>query len=273
MLKVVLIVLLAAAALFGIYAVILVRPRARRTADAALFTDYAHRGLHGDGVPENSLAAFSRAVDMGFGIELDVQLSADGEVMVFHDYTLQRMTGCGQKLAQLTTAQLQELPLAGSDQTIPTLRQVLELVDGRVPLLIELKGEDLNTSLCQKTAGLLRGYCGAYCIESFNPLLVRAMKKQLPDAFYGQLFTNVCRDKKKYTPLNAVLSCMALNAISRPDFIAYNQKDRASLPVRLTTRLYGATKFVWTVDRRSQLDDAHRLGECAIFEKISPEEL
>ena len=115
--------------LFLIYLLLLLRPSRGVRPSPALLCDYAHRGLHGKGIPENSLAAFSLACKRGFGIELDVQLSRDGTVMVFHDYTLQRMTGCGQKLAQLTTAQLQELPLAGSDQTIPTLRQVLELVE------------------------------------------------------------------------------------------------------------------------------------------------
>ena len=224
-------------------------------------------------MPENSLAAFTQAVDAGFGIELDVQLSADGKVMVFHDYTLNRMTGQDGKLCEHTAAQLQALFLSGTDQTVPTFEQVLALVNGKVPLLIELKGEDLNTALCKKTADLLKNYRGAYCIESFNPLLIRAMRKQLPAAFYGQLFTNVCRDKKKFTLLNALLSCMTLNVISQPNFIAYNHKDRRSLPVQLTTRFYRAAKFAWTVTDRPQLDQAHALGECAIFEGISPEEL
>ena len=251
-----------------VYLLVLIRPPKKTSPDAALLRDYAHRGLHGEGVPENSLKAFDLACEAGYGIELDVQLSRDGEVMVFHDYTLQRMTGRDQKLSALDAAELSALALDGSDQTIPTLTQVLSLVDGRVPLLIELKGENLDTSLCEKVAALLKPYRGAYCLESFNPLLIGNMKKQFPTAFCGLLYTNVCRDKKKTTPLHMALTAMALNVVAKPDFIAYNKEDRSSLPVRITTGLYGAPRFVWTVKTKEELDTARQNGEQAIFENI-----
>ncbi len=251
-----------------LYLFVFVRPKGKRPADASLLCDYAHRGLHGDGVPENSLRAFALACEAGYGIELDIQLSRDGEVMVFHDYTLVRMTGDGRKLAELTAAELRSLRLAETDEAIPTLSEVLRLVDGRVPILVELKGEDLNTALCAKAAALLRAYRGSFCIESFNPLLLRGMKKELPEAFCGLLYTHVVRDKKSANPLNMVLSAMALNFLCRPHFIAFNEADRASLPVRLTTGLYHAPKFVWTVRSQASLDRAHALGEHPIFEKI-----
>jgi glycerophosphoryl diester phosphodiesterase len=264
--------LCALAVLVGfLYLFVFIRPRAKAPANPALLRDYAHRGLHSDTVPENSLAAFELACQRGFGIELDVQLSSDGEVMVFHDYTLGRMTNIAwkeTKVCDLTCAQLGELALAGSDQTIPTFAEVLALVDGRVPLLVELKGEDLNTELCPKVAALLRDYEGDYCIESFNPMLIRAMQKELPHAWYGQLYTNVCKDKKKNSPLNILLTLMAFNFLARPDFIAYNYRYRHSLPVKLTTRLYTAERFVWTVKDREELDTCHENGEYAIFEKI-----
>ncbi|MBQ5791548.1 MAG: glycerophosphodiester phosphodiesterase, partial [Clostridia bacterium] len=143
-----------------LYLLLFLRPRGRKPKDSRLLCDYAHRGLHGNGVPENSLLAFGEAVKKGFGIELDVQLSADGVVMVFHDYTLIRMTGKEEKLKNLTAEELQALSLAGTEQTIPTFREVLELVDGKVPLLVELKGEDLNSALCPKVAELLQEYQG-----------------------------------------------------------------------------------------------------------------
>jgi glycerophosphoryl diester phosphodiesterase len=187
--------------------------------------------------------------------------------MVFHDYTLIRMTGKEEKLKNLTAAELQALSLAGTEQTIPTFREVLELVDGRVPLLVELKGEDLNSALCPKVAELLKGYQGPYCVESFNPLLVKNIKKYLPHVYCGQLYTNVCRDKKKYSPLNLILSAMAFNFLARPDFIAYNLKDRKAFPVLVATKLYKAPRFVWTVRTEEDLETAHRLGEHPIFEK------
>ena len=252
-----------------LYLVVLIRPRAGKPKKKTLLCDYAHRGLHGNGIPENSLAAFSLACEKGYGIELDVQLSKDGVVMVFHDATLNRMTDVEKNLSALSAKELQKLSLAKTAETIPTFAEVLSLVNGRVPLLIELKGENFDTSLCQKTAELLASYQGDFCIESFNPLLIRDMKKCLPDAFYGILYTNVCREKKKKSILNIALTMMATNILARPDFIAYDQRERNSLPVKITTGLYRAPKFVWTVRTEDSLETAHRHGECAIFEKES----
>ena len=260
-----------AAFIFLLYLLLFVRPRARKPKSSSLLSDYAHRGLHdgnsGD-TPENSLLAFEKAAEAGFGIELDVQLSRDGTVMVFHDYTLIRMTGKDGKLCEYDAAELKELSLANTEQKIPTFTEVLSLVDGRVPLLIELKGEDFDSSLCPKVAEILKDYKGDYCIESFNPLLVRNMRKLMPDVFYGQLYTNVVRDKKKKSALNIILTCMAFNFLARPDFIAYNIEDRSSLPVWLSTKLYKAEKFIWTARSREEYDKAHALGEHPIFENL-----
>ena len=252
-----------------VYFLILVRPRKKTKPQADLLRDYAHRGLHnGKDAPENSLAAFEAACQKGYGIELDVQLSRDGKVMVFHDYTLIRMTGCDKKLAELNAEELTKLTLGTSNQTIPTLEEVLALVNGRVPLLVELKGENFDTSLCAKVAELLRKYEGPYCLESFNPLLIGNMKKEFPEAFCGLLYTNVCRDKKKNSALNIALTAMALNVVARPDFIAFNKADRDAFAVKVTTKLYKAPKFVWTVNKQEELDTAHKSGECPIFENI-----
>ena len=249
-----------------IYLLILVRPTKKIKPDPVLMCDYAHRGLHGDGIPENSLGAFARACEEGFGIELDVQLSRDGTVMVFHDATLIRMTGRDGKLCEYPTEELCQMKLADSDETIPTFADVLALVDGRVPLLVELKGETTNTELCPKVAALLKDYQGPYCIESFNPILLGEMKKHLPNAFRGMLYTNSCRKKKNYSMLNILLTAMALNVVAKADFIAYNQVYRDSLPVKITTKLYGAPHFVWTTRGDRERAIAREHGEHAIFE-------
>ena len=253
---------------FLLYILVFARPRARKSPTKALLCDYAHRGLHGHGTPENSLEAFEKACQAGYGIELDVQLSRDGVVMVFHDYTLIRMTSKDGKVCEYDAAELQKLSLAGTEQKIPTFSEVLSLVNGRVPLLVELKGENLDSSLCPKVAELLKAYKGAYCIESFNPLLVRNMRKLMPDIFYGQLYTNVVREKKKASALNIILTLMGFNFLARPDFIAYNYEYRSSFPVRLTTKLYKAEKFIWTARSREEYDKAHALDEHPIFEHI-----
>lgn len=265
------------AALALTYIFVLIRPqRLPKSTDPALLCNYAHRGLHGKTVgdiPENSLAAYRMAVKLGYGIELDVQLSKDGEVMVFHDYTLDRMTGVNAKLADKTVEELKKLHLKTAEglntrEKIPTLREVLELVDGKVPLLVELKGENFNTSLCPKVDEILSEYHGAYCIESFNPLLIRWYKRNRPDILRGMLYTDICQAKGKKTLLNFLLSAMALNVLAQPHFIAYDLQVKDKLPVKLTTGLFSAERFVWTIRTEDELKQAE--GEHVIFENVRP---
>ena len=258
------------AVLLLLYLFVLVRPAAKMPSDERLLCDYAHRGLHGNGVPENSLEAFRLAVEGGYGIELDIQLSKDREVMVFHDYTLSRMTGREGKLSEFTADELSKLSLAGTDEYIPKLREVLRLVDGKVPLLVELKGEDFNTELCDKAAELLSKYGGPYCVESFNPILLGRMAKLLPDVYRGILFTNVVKDKKRAAPLNLIVSCMASNVLARPNFIACNEVYRNSPAAKICTGFYKAKCFTWTHKTRESYDKAKRNGEYAIFEDFMP---
>ena len=248
-----------------VYLLFLVRPRKRKFNTEGLLTAYAHRGLHGEDAPENSLRAFELAIENGYGIELDVQLSKDGKVVVFHDYILDRMTNIKGKICDFTALKLNNITLKNSYETIPLLSEVLDLVDGRVPLLIELKGEDLNTSLCEKVAHHLKSYSGKFCIESFNPLLIWKMKKYLPNAYYGQLYTNVCRERGPH-PACLLLASMSLNFLSRPDFISYNKLDRNSLPVKVAAGLYNTPRFVWTLNGEAEKKKADSLGEYSIFE-------
>ena len=258
--------------LFLIYLLVFVRPSGKKPQNGKLLCEYAHRGLHKgnkEGTPpENSLEAFELACRAGYGIELDVQLSSDGVVMVFHDDTLIRMTGKKGKVRDYTAEELGKIKLADSNQTIPTFSEVLALVDGRVPILVELKGESFDKSLCPKVAELLKEYEGDYCLESFNPLLVGEMKKHLPDSYRGLLYTNACKEKNKVTLINVAVTWMLLNFIAKPNFIAYNKVYRNSLQVKLTTKLFRAPRFVWTTRSEEELMTARKLGECPIFEKL-----
>ncbi len=240
----------------------------RKFENTALICPYAHRGLHGGGVPENSLAAFKKAAEMGFGIELDLQLSADGEVMVFHDYTLARMTGADGKLSDKTARELSELKLAGTNEHIPTLREVLAEINGRVPLLIELKGENMSTALCPAADAILREYEGEYCMESFNPIFVAWYREHRPEIMRGQLYTNVCAEKK-ITPLNIALTLLMFNFLARPDFIAYNWHYPNPLPLRLV-RFLVPHSFTWTVRSAEGFDTAEKYGSHPIFEGELP---
>ncbi len=232
---------------------------------------YAHRGLHGNGIPENSLPAFSLAVTKGYGIELDVRLSKDGKVMVFHDDDLLRMCSVNEKFKNLTYAELEQLRLSNSDCVIPTLEEVLKTVNGTVPLLIELKGDDRNTSLCDKLIPILDRYNGVFLVESFNPLLLRDIRKKRPAFIRGQLVDMLTKESYKGpAPLRFMLSHLWLNFLSRPNFIAYNEQRYPKIAIFLSSYLFGAEKFVWTVKRR---DDYLRFKEkniSSVFENFEP---
>ena len=134
---------------------------------------YAHRGLHSENVPENSLEAFRRAKEAGYGVELDVHLLKDGNLAVFHDSDLGRMTGNAGKITDLTTEMLKDFQLNNTDYTIPTFAEVLALFDGSVPMIVELKVVNNCSELCEKVCEMLDEYKGIYCVESFDPRCVR----------------------------------------------------------------------------------------------------
>ena len=230
---------------------------------------FAHRGLHSPdlAVPENSLAAFRRAADRGYGIELDVQLSADGHVMVFHDDTLDRVCGVPGRLDQFTLSELRMLRLCGTEQVIPLLSEVLSVVAGRVPLIVELKNGKNNRELCERTLALLRSYAGDVCIESFNPWIVAWFRFHATDLLRGQLAqpASYYSDSGVSRYLRWALSNTLLNFLARPNFIACRIGPKP-LGVRIAEAL-GAMKVGWT---------SHGLTEeqgldAVIFEYYRPE--
>lgn len=228
--------------------------------------NFAHRGLHSEdkSVPENSLEAFKQARDAGYGIELDVQLSKDGEVVVFHDDTLDRVCGVEGRVDELDCARLQELPLCGTEQRMPLFGEVLEVINGSVPLIVELKNGRRNKELCEKTHALLSGYRGDYCIESFNPLIVGWFRKNAKDVFRGQLATIYSDYEGIKKPLALLLSRCLLNVVSRPQFIAYRIGPRP-LSVRLSEAM-GAMKIGFT----SKVEENEIGRDAVIFEFYRP---
>ena len=250
----------------------LIAPRARKEAMKPFMRPYAHRGLWNKTIPENSLAAFDRAAENGFAIELDVQLSGDGVVMVFHDYTLGRMCGVDAKLADYTAAELGALALDGTEQTVPTLREVLDVVAGRVPLLIELKGESGNTAVVPATLAELADYKGEWCMESFNPLLLRAVKKQAPHVVRGLLSTDLIKEKKDGSRArNFALSALLFTFLCRPAFHAYDHKHAKRLALCVGIRLFGAAPVVYTIQSEADYNAYLDKGIPSIFEGFVPE--
>ena len=234
---------------------------------------YAHRGLHGEKAPENSMAAFRLAVDHGFGMELDVHLMADGELAVLHDSSLMRMTNADVRIEDLTAEQLQNYRLAGTDESIPTFRQVLELVNGKVPLIVELKSVDNNyATLAQSACRLLDDYKGLYCIESFDPRCIRWLKINRPEIVRGQLAHNSLREKEGNVPLilRFCMTNLLSNFWNRPDFIAYRFVDRMGLSVRLCRKLWKVQGVSWTLRSQTELDTAISENWIPIFEGFRP---
>ena len=249
--------------------VYLIAPGRKAKHIADFIRPYAHRGLWGGEIPENSLAAFARAAEQGYAIELDVQLSADGEVMVFHDYTLDRMCGVQGKLSERTASELSALSLQGTSETIPTLRQVLEVVAGRVPLLVELKGESTQNGVCAPVAVLLDAYTGAYCVESFNPILLGWWKKNRPQVLRGLLVTDLLRSKREGSRVqNIALTLRLLNFLCRPQFLAWDLKWKHRLADLALLRVFGVASFCFTaqdMDTYARMLDA---GTAPIFDSI-----
>ena len=251
----------------------LMMPGAKRRGRMAEFKNYryAHRGLHGGGVAENSRSAFVAAVDAGYGIELDVRLSSDGEIVVFHDDTLDRVTGQSGFVKDKTAKELSEIKLLGTDDTIPTFREVLELVGGRVPLLVELKEDQGSYGVTEAAVKMLSEYEGPYIIESFNPLALARVKKLAPEVLRGVLSHHFTLDKKYRGFKYFLLQNLCLNCACRPDFIAFNHEHRKMLSLRLA-RLFGAPTLAWTVE--SERDDAEAL-KCGfdgiIFQYYAPD--
>lgn len=255
--------------------VFLLFPRVRR-ASAAPFCHkaYAHRGVHNAACPENSLPAFRAAVSAGYPIELDVQLTRDGIPVVFHDATLSRM--CGEEVQggviDYTLEELMSFRLGGTEERIPTLREVLSDVDGRVPLLIEIKNDGDGVKTAEQTMTLLKDYSGAFCVESFSPLVLRYLKKQHPDVIRGQLAADFWKeeDPALRKPLYYLIGLLFFNFLARPDFIAHHATAGGLLPLKLT-RLFGAYTIAWTVRNENDLALAARHGfDGIIFEDIDP---
>lgn len=234
---------------------------------------YAHRGLHGDGVPENSLAAFKNAVDAGYGSELDVHLLADGELAVIHDSLLLRTTGMDGRVEDLTKGDLKKCFLEETTEVIPTLEQVLDVYDGKAPLIIEIKPVGNNyAALCECVCAALERYSGVYCIESFDPRCVYWFKKHRPDIIRGQLAANFFRSKSSRYPavVKFAMKAQLLNFLTRPDFVAYKFCDRKNFGNFLCRNIWGAQGVTWTLCDQQEYDIAVKENWIPIFEGFRP---
>ena len=262
-LKIIVIIVLVLAILIGF----LLAPRMFSKPDTTPFTGvmFAHRGYfdNDSDAPENSLPSFEKAVEKGFGIELDVQLSSDGVAMVFHDADLKRVCGVEGKIWEYTAEQLKQLKLFDSDCTMPTLQEAMDFIDGRVPVLVEYKMDRVDTTVCVKGHEILQNYTGNYLIQSFDPRVVMWYAKNAPQVVRGQLCQEYWKDEKYAgKPLYLALTYLVSNVVTRPDFISYKHTDKDNIALNIC-RLMGADTACWTL--RSAEEYAAVKGQFDIY--------
>ena len=235
---------------------------------------YAHRGLHDENKAENSMSAFAAAKEKGFGIELDVRLSKDGELVVFHDETLTRVVGKEGKVIDFTAEELSKMSLSGTSDGIPTLRQVLDLIDGAVTLLIEIKLGTGERGVAEKFIEVIEGYKGDFIVESFNPLALKVVRRERPDILRGILSAEYMKDEKyKGKLVYRLAQHLALNFLTRPDFIAYDKKGYAVAGLRFVRRVFGTPLITWTIKSQEEENEAISRGfDTVIFENYIPEQ-
>ena len=233
---------------------------------------YAHRGLHNEVRPENSMAAFRAALENGFGIELDIHLLKDGNLAVIHDSSLKRTADADVMIEDLTTEELDHYHLAGTDETIPAFSQVLELFSGKAPLIVELKTAGKNyAQLAEAACKMLDTYPGTYCIESFDPRCILWLKKHRPDIVRGQLSRNFLSTETSVPwILRFMLTYQLLNFLIQPDFVAYKFEDRKNLSNFLARKLWGVQGVSWTIRDRKDLEQATEEDYLPIFEGFMP---
>lgn len=231
-------------------------------------TPIAHRGLHGAGIPENSLAAFESAVRAGYAIELDVRLTEDVVPVVYHDANLERLTGHDEELADLSWREVRELELDGSRETIPSLVGALELVDGRVPVLVEVKNYARPNRLEPAVASALEEYDGEFAVQSFNPWTVGWFRRQRPDWLRGQVAGSL-QEVQVDAYKKHLLKRFAMNWESQPNFVAYESERLPYWPVTLH-RKAGLPVLAWTVRTKAELERVREHADNVIFENVRP---
>lgn len=230
---------------------------------------YAHRGLYNNkDIPENSMLAFSKALDSGYGIELDVHLLKDGTLAVFHDANLMRMTGEDIIIETLNKDKLKKYRLKGTTEFIPYFSEVLALVDGKVPLLIELKSNKNVDELCRAVNEILKDYGGKYTVQSFDPRCLRWFKKHSPQKIRGQIAQNSLKDKNIKFPfvLKLVTTLLLFNFLTKPNYVSYRFEDRKNLSFKISKNLWGIDGFVWTVINKEDEAKANKENLNIIFE-------
>ncbi|QSX09151.1 glycerophosphodiester phosphodiesterase [Alkalibacter rhizosphaerae] len=239
----------------------------------------AHRGIHNNGgnAPENTLAAFQKAVEKNYPIELDVRLTRDKKVVVIHDKKLKRLLGYDEEVQDLNFSDFKDKTILGSDQRVPLFREVLELVDGKVPILVEIKSHGAIGPLEKRLYDLLKHYKGAYAIQSFNPFSVKWFHDHAGEVVRGQLSGNfqINEYEKAYQGAEELpvyqkflLKNLMFNFLSRPNFIAYEIQDTEHARLIKIQKL-GVPLLGWTVKNRIEYLEVKDLCDNLIVDDVT----
>ena len=230
----------------------------------------AHRGLHNEDIPENSMASFKNAIEKGYTIELDVQLTKDKELVVFHDNNLLRLTGDSRDIADVDYEELKDLKIKNTNETIPTLKEVLDLVDNQVPLLIEIKTGQIAKELAQKTYDIVKDYQGRYAVQSFDPFILQWFKENANEVIRCQLSSDFKGESGKglkgYEKF--LLKNLLLNFLSKPHAIGYDLNGIDTLSVNLLKGKYPVIS--WTITNEEEMKTGYEKSDNIVFENILP---
>jgi len=227
----------------------------------------AHRGLHDRVSEENSLSAFEKAIQAGYAIEMDVQMTSDGTLVVFHDNNLKRMTGVAGDIRETKYEHIKDLKLGNSDEKIPTFDEFLNFIDGRTPLLIEVKTH-ANVGLAeQKIIDRLLKYKGEFALQSFNPFIVKYFAEHAPQFVRGQLASDFKNDTMPFYQ-KILLKNLFFIKSNKSQFVSYDvEAIRRPLIKRIKKRM---PVIMWTVRKQSQIDELKEYYDNIIFENFIP---
>ena len=226
---------------------------------------FAHRGLHDEKSPENSLSAFEKAIEKGYAIELDVNPIMDGTPVVFHDSKMSRMTGKDKYIQNISREEFNETTLLTSGEKIPTLEEVLKFVDGRTPLLIEIKNQQKVGELEKAVWEILKNYNGEYAIQSFNPYTLQWFKNNAPKVWRGQL-AGFFKGEKLSLFKKLVLRRLGMRKITEQNFVSY---DLRNLPNRFVKHLE-IPLLAWTINNQEQYIKSVQIADNVIFQNCEP---
>ena len=254
-----------------------IKPRLRSKPDLLEIRgyDFAHRGYWDPDarIPENSMAAFQAVLDHGYGIMMDVRISRDGDPVVIHDSRLSRMCGVEGIVENSSRAELNVLKLSGTQEGIPGLREVLDLVDGQVPVVMNLHVLNGNyRSLCNRVCEILDGYDGVFAIESIDPRVLKWFRDERSEYIRGQMIDHSHRSGTTWKNRVWDFFCdsLLMNFLTSPDFISCNMEDRKNLSLRYCELLYHVDQMYWTVENMDQYEQLKTNGQIPIFQGFEP---